>query len=110
MTVTGNSLDIKQPTAAALRTELTKSLAAINRGVAGFEDFSPNGTAAIQSGDPARSLLYHALASPNVYPSPTSARTDADFPTLVELDTIENYIYSVAKMKLKDICMYSLTR
>src|SRR5215467_4237063 len=43
----------------------------IDRTVPGFEDFSPNGRAAIEPGDPARSLLYHALASP--YVSPASA-------------------------------------
>jgi hypothetical protein len=75
----------------------------IDRTVPGFGDFSPNGTAAIEPGDPARSLLYHALASPNVYPAPGRSRTDDDFPTLVEIDTIENYIYSVAQKKLKDL-------
>src|ERR1022692_2460865 len=91
--------------AAELRRPLLKTGggSTIDRTVPGFEDFSPNGTAAIEPGDPARSLLYHALASPNVYPSPARSRTDDDFPTLVELDTIENYIYSVAKKKLKDL-------
>src|SRR5262249_543149 len=75
----------------------------IDRSLAGFEAFSSAGTAAIEPGDPARSLLYHALASPNVYPTPAGLRTDDDFPTLIELDTIENYIYSVARRKLQDL-------
>src|SRR5437879_2588940 len=52
----------------------------IDRTVPGFEDFSPNGTAAINPADPARSLLYHALASPNVYRTPAGSGTDDDFP------------------------------
>ena len=95
--------------AADLAAELQRPLVKAGGGstldgtVPGFEDFSPNGSAAIEPGDPALSLLYHALASPNVYPSPTGSRTDEDFPTLVELDTIENYIYSVARKSLNDL-------
>ena len=83
--------------AAELRRPLLKAdgESAIDRTVPGFEDFSPNGTAAIEPGDPARSLLYHALASPNVYPTSAGSRTDDDFPRLVELDTIENYHHEV---------------
>jgi hypothetical protein len=95
--------------AADLAAELRRPLvqadgrSSIDRTISGFEDFSPNGTAAIELGDPARSLLYHALASPNVYPSPAGSRTDDDFPTLIELDTIENYIYSVAQRTLNGL-------
>jgi hypothetical protein len=94
--------------AADLTAELRRPLvdasgkSTIDRSVSGFEDFALDGTAAIQAGDPALSLLYHALASPSVYPTPASSRTDEDFPTLLELDIIENYIYSIAKKKLKD--------
>jgi hypothetical protein len=91
--------------AAELRRPLvdTGGKSTIDRAVAGFEDFSPNGTAAIEPGDPARSLLYHALASPNVYPTPAGTRTDDDFPTIPELDVIENYIYASANKKLLDL-------
>lgn len=75
----------------------------IDRTIAGFEDFSPQGTSAIEPADPARSLLYHALASPNVYATPPTTRTDDDFPTLIELDVIENYIYSIANKKIADL-------
>jgi hypothetical protein len=75
----------------------------IDRTIPGFEDFSPDGTAAIEPGDPARGLLYHALASPNVYPRPAGLRTDDDFPTILELDVIENYIYAVANRRLVDL-------
>src|SRR5690349_17386828 len=75
----------------------------INRALPGFEDFSLEGTAAIEPADPARSLLYHALASPNVYVNPSGTRTDDDFPTLEELDVVENYIYGVAARKMSDL-------
>jgi hypothetical protein len=91
-----------------LATELRRPLVAANgkstidRTLSGFEDFCTLGAAAIEPGQPARSLLYHALASPNVYPMIAGPRTDADFPTLVEIDTLENYIYSLANKKLAD--------
>jgi len=68
----------------------------------GFEDFCTAGTAAISPGNPPLSLLYHALASPDVYPVQAGARTDDDFATLNELDAIENYIYAMAQKKLSD--------
>src|SRR5215213_7102347 len=66
MTVTGGQLNIQKPTAAALRSELTKNLTAIDRTIAGFTDFALGGAAAITPGVPANSLLHHAMASPNV--------------------------------------------
>ena len=95
--------------AADLAAELRRPLvdaagkSTIDRTIPGFEDFSPNGTAAIEPGDPARGLLYHALASPNVYPTAAGFRTDDDFPTISELDAIENYIYAASKKKLSDL-------
>src|SRR4051794_1958321 len=66
LAVTGGQLDIQKPTAAALKTELAKNLTAIDRTIAGFTDFALSGASAIKAGSPANSLLYHALASPNV--------------------------------------------
>jgi hypothetical protein len=87
--VTGGQLDIVKPTSAALKTELTKTLTTIDRTVTGFTDFSLSGTKAITAGFPADSLLYHALASPNV-------TTDlSGFPTLKEIETVENYVFGV---------------
>lgn len=62
----------------------------------GFKDFALNGTQAIQPGEPYRSLLFHALASPQVLlPGPGSNSEDC-YPTLEQLDTLENFIYSLA--------------
>ena len=80
----------------------TTGMSTINRSISGFEDFSTAGNKAIEPGEPARSLLYHALASSDVYPAPIGARTDADFPTLVEMDTVENYLYSLVRKSLAD--------
>ena len=80
--VTGGQLDIVKPTSAALKTELTKRLTAIDRTVTGLTDFSLSGTKAITAGFPADSLLYHALASPNA-----DDRSQRGFPTLKEIET-----------------------
>ena len=83
-----------------LESELRRPLQRIQRTKAGFEDFSSDGSAAFTPGKPAQSLLYHALASPNVLPRPQAPATAEDFATLAELDTLENYIYSLARPKL----------
>jgi hypothetical protein len=81
-----------------LARELGRRLDTIDRRIAGFEDFTDAGTRAIEPGAPAASLLYHALASPNVHPTASGrpARAAA-YPTLDDLDVIENYIYSLAR-------------
>ena len=89
LTVTGGQLDIQKPTAAALRTELTKSLTTIDRTTAGFTDFSLSGAQAITAGVPADSLLYHALAAPGVRAGITG------FPTPKEIETVENFVFGV---------------
>lgn len=58
-----HGLDMAAPDLAA---ELAKPLNQINRDLPGFEDFAFEGQRGIEPGYPARSLLYHALASPNV--------------------------------------------
>jgi len=89
LNVTGGRLDMVKPTSAALKTELTKTLTTIDRTKTGFTDFSLSGTKAITAGFPADSLLYHALASPNV----TTGLSG--FPTLKEIETVENYVFGV---------------
>lgn len=88
-------LDICAP---GLAAELSKDLK-VNRTVRGFEDFAPQGQRAIEPGDPARSLLYHALASPNVRPP----LPDSAFPTWEDLDCLENYIYGLAPFTQEDM-------
>lgn len=84
LAVAGDQLDIQKPTAPALRAELTKTLSAIDRTAPGFTEFPLTGAKAIAAGSPAESLLYHALASPNVVNGITSS------PTLKEIEIIKN--------------------
>lgn len=93
-----HGLDI---TKADLATELARELP-VDRHVSGFEDFTLVGKRGVEPGLPAASLLYHALASPNVHPTTSGEpATSADaYPTLAELDAVENYIYSLRPFDL----------
>src|SRR6185503_7912659 len=51
--------------------------------------FALSGAKAITMGSPANSLLYHALASPNVKAGING------FPTLKEIETVENFVFGV---------------
>src|SRR5215218_5772319 len=68
-----------------LGAELVRPLP-IDRQQAGFEDFAAEGRRAIEPGQPARSLLYHALASPNV--ALAGGHGAEAMPTLREVRTI----------------------
>ncbi|MBX4870230.1 hypothetical protein HJA85_25160 [Rhizobium bangladeshense] len=83
-----------------LNGELTKPLS-INRGVRGFEEFSLAGIRAIESGSPGRSLLYHALAFPGCNVTGAGRRIEK-FPSLQQLDIVENVVYSVAHASLSN--------
>lgn len=91
-----HGLDI---TATNLQQELAKELPTINRNLPGFTDFAADGIRGIEPGSPARSLLYHALASSAVHPTGNNFEA---YPTLAELDVIENYIYSLTNRRLSD--------
>lgn len=88
---TGGGLDIA---AADLRAELVKTLAHIDRAAPGFGDFDVAGKRAIEAGKPDQSLLYHAFASPTVVAGRDGTPL-AGFPTLAEIDAVENYVYGV---------------
>lgn len=97
LAITNDSLDIAQPTSAKLRDALTQAIPSIDRTKAGFDDFHPAASKAITAGNPSQSLLYHALASPQVHPTADGApASNPDrYPTLEDLDIIENYIFSL---------------
>ena len=75
----------------------------VQRDVPGFEDFALTDSRGIEWGKPAASLLYHALAASNVHPTQSGepARSNDDYPTLAELDAVENYIYGQQPLKFK---------
>jgi len=85
-----------------LATELNRPLAAIDRQIAGFEDFALEGGQGIMPSIPGHSLLYHGLASPNVLNQADGMPLEV-FPTLADLDVIENYVYGVEPPSLQDI-------
>ena len=78
--------------------DLLRPLGGIDHRVPGFEDLHPAAFRAIEPGDPAKSLVYHALARPGIHPRPEGA--PGDYATLEELDLIENLIYSLARDRL----------
>ncbi len=90
LTVSGGALDI---TASNLELELLKPLK-IDRKVEGFGDFSIAGKAAVTPDQPNASLLYHAFASATVVSNGKGSEL-LGFPTLAEIDALENFIYGV---------------
>jgi hypothetical protein len=94
-----HGLDINADNLAA---ELARPLPGIRRDIQGFEDFAVEGTRGIEPGAPALSLLYHALASPRVEEGLGIPRLEK-FPTLAELDIVENYVFAARKASLADI-------
>lgn len=93
-----HGLDIK---ADDLAGELARALPDIDRGLKGFSDLSPLCTRGIQAGSVARSLIYHAFASPIVTHSPAGALTA--FPTLAEIEVVENYVFASAQRTLANV-------
>ena len=81
---------------------LSQPLSQIDRTIPGFEDFALEGTRGIEPGSPARSLLFHALASPNVFRDGAGNDLSA-FPTPAEIEAVENYVYGVKPPSLDDL-------
>jgi hypothetical protein len=97
--VTGGELDI---TAVDLRAQLAKTLTRIDRTYPGFGDFYVAGNRGIEVGRPNQSLLYHAFAAPTVVADRQGKSLDG-FPTLAEIDAVENYVYGAAPPSLEDL-------
>ena len=85
-----------------LEQELRRELPSIDRRSEGFEDFASEGRRGIEAGQPARSLLYHALASSSVVRSAEGEPLGA-FPTLAEVKAVENYVFGVDPPSLTDL-------
>ena len=93
-----HGLDI---TKADLAKELARPLPQIDRTLPGFEDFGSEGARGVEPGSPARSLLYHALASPAVRTRPGGKLRG--YPTLAELEAVENYVFASRRVTLDSL-------
>lgn len=80
-----------------LEHELNKTLT-VDRGMPGFEEYSLAGVRGVEPGKLGLSLIYHALASAGC----VDAKIDL-YPTLSQLDVVENYIYSRQKIVLTEL-------
>ncbi|WP_322026770.1 hypothetical protein [Burkholderia sp. BCC1977] len=89
--------------AADLAGEFTKRLPHIDRTIPGFEDFALEGAQAVEPGWPARSLLYHAFASPSVTKRNMSNDPLEGYPTLAEIEAVENYVYALDPPSIEDL-------
>ena len=97
--VSGGERDI---TAADLRAQLAKTLTKIDRAYPGYADFNVAGKRGIEVGRPNQSLLYHAFASSSVATDRQGKALDG-FPTLGEIDDVENYVYGALPPSLGDL-------
>ncbi|MEO6282991.1 MAG: hypothetical protein ABIN80_13800 [Dyadobacter sp.] len=89
-----HGLNIEAPN---LEAEIYKDISAtIDRNISGFEDFISSGRRAVEPYIPCKSLLFHAFSSPNVHPGPGNSMVENQdaYPTLAELDVLENFIFS----------------
>lgn len=89
-------------TATDLKVELSKELQNIDRNMEGFDDFAFEEIRRIEPKEPARSLLFHALAAPEVVKN-IDASDLTVFHTLAELETLENYVYGVKPPSLLEL-------
>jgi hypothetical protein len=94
-----HGLNIK---AADLHAELTRELTTVDRRLDGFQDFAAEGRRGIEPGKPAHSLLFHALASPQVLTG-ADGRPLRSFPTPAEIEAVENYVYGVNPPSVQDL-------
>jgi hypothetical protein len=67
-----------------------------------LKNFLFKGKRGIEPGNPSRSLLYHAFASPNVINKIDNSELK-HFPTIAEIDTIENYVYGINPPSIKEL-------
>jgi hypothetical protein len=88
--------------ASDLAQELRRPLTGIDREIPGFEDFALEGVRGIEGGAPALSLVYHALASPAVTTT-RSGETLGAFPTLGEIEAVEDYVYGCEPPTIEDL-------
>ncbi|MCK5830876.1 MAG: hypothetical protein KAH20_11305 [Methylococcales bacterium] len=97
-----HGLDI---TAVDLENELLQDISSsINRDFPGFDDFAEEGKQGVTPSIPSRSLVYHALSSQHVkWKDIGKTKKITKFPTLKQIETVENYVYAAKKTSLNVI-------
>lgn len=85
-----------------LEKEILEKPLLINRNLKGFKDFAREGEFGVTPGVPAHSLIYHALASPAVLADPSGNKL-RKFPTIKQIETVENYVYASVNRTYTDI-------
>lgn len=87
--------------APSLQDEL-RNILKVDRTLAGFEDFALSGVRGIEPGNPALSLLFHALANANVTVDAKGNPLQI-YPTAAELETVMNYVYGSQPPSLQQL-------
>jgi len=98
-----HGLNIRHSSASDLADELLQKDLHVDRTIAGFADFASDVARGIVPRRPAYSLLYHALASPNVVTGAKGVPLHS-FPTLDDIELLENYVFGVAPPSLEELC------
>jgi hypothetical protein len=93
-----SDLDIEQANAESLARELARVLQRFDRSAPGFRDFAVEGNRAIEPGQPAHSLLFHAMAAPQLGVGQVQG-----FPSHEDIEAVENYVYGVSPPSIADL-------
>ncbi|MEM7473969.1 MAG: hypothetical protein AAF483_03195 [Planctomycetota bacterium] len=102
--VTNDQLNLDQVTADALEQNLLQPIAQLLPNATGFGDFSQTDPRGISPGNPAGSLLYHALCSPLVTAKADGSSFAGDeFASPEQLAAIENYIFALRNATLSQL-------
>src|SRR5215470_16154624 len=92
-------LDLTNTTKDTLKEDLTRPVN-VDFGLHGVEDFAREGRRGIEPGNPARSLFFHVLASPNVI---LNGLHDEGYATPGEIEAVENYVYGICPPSIQDL-------
>ena len=81
-----SGLDLTKTSRKSFANDMLRRVS-VNFRLRGLEDFCRSACRGIEPGDPARSLLYHVLASPGVMPDGID---EEDYPDPAHIQAIEN--------------------
>ena len=98
----GWTFDVSAMSEAEFEDKLLNHPLTVDRSIAGFQDFASDSSRMIVPGRPSRSLLYHALASPNVVEHVNHTLLVV-YPTLKQIDLVENLVYALRRVGIAEI-------